>query len=236
MTYPGGKNGAGVYQQIINLMPPHKTYVEAFLGNGAIIKQKRPAQKNVGIERDFNVLENWSGKEITNLKLIWGNALDFLKTATGWLDDPDLQQTLIYLDPPYLQSVRKSKSKIYNCEMMSDDEHRALLRTILDLPCMVLISGYDSELYNDYLRTWRTHEFKTTNRAGDHVTEKVWLNFPEPAELHDYSFLGTNFRERQNIKRVKKRWKNKLANMDSQTRFALLSALEEFKTGAARQN
>lgn len=23
MPYPGGKNGAGVYQKIINLMPPH---------------------------------------------------------------------------------------------------------------------------------------------------------------------------------------------------------------------
>ena len=33
MTYPGGKNGAGIYQRIINHMPPHETYIEAFLGS-----------------------------------------------------------------------------------------------------------------------------------------------------------------------------------------------------------
>ncbi|MCZ4283118.1 hypothetical protein O4H49_20200 [Kiloniella laminariae] len=31
MSYPGGKGGAGVYQKIINIMPPHKTYIEGFL-------------------------------------------------------------------------------------------------------------------------------------------------------------------------------------------------------------
>ena len=136
-----------------------------------------------------------------------------------------------------MQSARKSQSKIYDCEFMTEEEHRALLRVILNLHCMVLISGYDSELYNDYLRTWRKHQFKTTNRAGAHVTETVWLNFPEPAELHDYRFLGANFRERQDIKRMKERWMNKLAKMNPQQRFALLSALEDLKneTGAARQ-
>ena len=37
VTYPGGKSGSGVYQQLINLMPPHKIYIEAFLGGGAIM-------------------------------------------------------------------------------------------------------------------------------------------------------------------------------------------------------
>lgn len=34
-TYPGGKSGAGVYQTIINQMPPHQLYVEPFAG-GAV--------------------------------------------------------------------------------------------------------------------------------------------------------------------------------------------------------
>jgi DNA adenine methylase len=34
MGYPGGKSGAGVYQTIINLMPPHTVYIEPFLGGG----------------------------------------------------------------------------------------------------------------------------------------------------------------------------------------------------------
>lgn len=43
MTYPGGKAAAGVYQRIINLMPPHSLYIEPFLGGGAIMKLKKPA-------------------------------------------------------------------------------------------------------------------------------------------------------------------------------------------------
>ena len=52
MTYPGGKNGAGTYQKIINLMPVHTVYIEPFLGSGAIMRRKRPAILNIGIDVD----------------------------------------------------------------------------------------------------------------------------------------------------------------------------------------
>src|SRR4029077_20992344 len=39
-TYNGGKNGNGTYQQIINLIPPHKIYIEPFVGSGGIYKRK----------------------------------------------------------------------------------------------------------------------------------------------------------------------------------------------------
>ena len=35
MRYPGGKGGAGVYQTIINNIPPHDTYIETHLGSFA---------------------------------------------------------------------------------------------------------------------------------------------------------------------------------------------------------
>jgi site-specific DNA-adenine methylase len=35
--YPGGKGGAGVYQTIINNIPPHDTYIETHLGGGNIL-------------------------------------------------------------------------------------------------------------------------------------------------------------------------------------------------------
>ncbi|MGJ8626091.1 MAG: hypothetical protein ACSHXB_03935 [Sulfitobacter sp.] len=41
MTYPGGKNGGGAYQRIINHMPPHRFYIEPFLGSGAVLRNKR---------------------------------------------------------------------------------------------------------------------------------------------------------------------------------------------------
>lgn len=55
--YPGGKNGAGVYQRIINLMPPHEVYIEPFLGSGAVLAHKRPALVNIGIDLDQAALD-----------------------------------------------------------------------------------------------------------------------------------------------------------------------------------
>lgn len=60
MRYPGGKNGAGVYQRIINLQPPHDVYVEPFLGGAAIMRLKRPARRNIGLDLDRAVLETAS--------------------------------------------------------------------------------------------------------------------------------------------------------------------------------
>ena len=52
MSYFGGKSGAGVFQTLINLMPPHEVYIEPFLGGGAVMRLKRPAPLNLGIELD----------------------------------------------------------------------------------------------------------------------------------------------------------------------------------------
>ena len=54
MNYPGGKGG--VYQKLINLMPPHEVYIETYLGGGAVIRNKKPAKRNIGIEIDPNTM------------------------------------------------------------------------------------------------------------------------------------------------------------------------------------
>jgi hypothetical protein len=59
VTYPGGKAGDGVYQSLINLMPPHKAYIEPFVGSGAILRLKRPAARNIGVDLDPDVVRWW---------------------------------------------------------------------------------------------------------------------------------------------------------------------------------
>jgi len=50
MAYTGGKDGAGVWQRLVNEIPPHEVFVSAFLGDCAIMRHKRPARVNVGID------------------------------------------------------------------------------------------------------------------------------------------------------------------------------------------
>jgi DNA adenine methylase len=230
MTYPGGKNGSGVYQTIINLMPPHRVYVELFLGSGAIMRLKRPALASIGIDSDAAVIQSWQGLEMPGLTIIQGDALDWLAAAYATNVDDDV---LIYLDPPYLMETRSCKRQIYRCEFASQEQHECLLDLISHLTCMVVISGYWSELYADRLQGWRSVSFQAQTRGGSTATEWVWMNFPAPLELHDYRYLGQDFRERERIKRKHNRWKARLLKMPDLERHAILSAIDELRSDLA---
>ena len=229
MTYPGGKHGSGVYQQIINRIPPHDSYIEPFLGGGAIMRMKRPARASIGIDIDADVVKNFSRSATPNLTLLQEDAIKYLK---GMLFFPD---SFIYIDPPYLMDTRSSNRRVYAHEL-SNDDHLELLYIVQTLPCMVMISGYPNELYDKKLYYWYTHTFQTTNRGGGHVTEKLWMNYPPPILLHDYSYLGSNFRERERLKRKRLRWITRLGKMLPLERNCLAAAIAAFiDTGQPRQ-
>lgn len=223
-SYAGGKAGAGVYQSIINLMPPHDLYIEAFLGAGAVMLAKKPACKSIGIDLDPDALARWRGDEAPNFELVQADAL-------SWLSHFKLPpHTLVYADPPYLMNTRRQHRQIYRCELSSDEAHTRLLDVLLSLKCMVMLSGYDSPLYNEKLSGWRRAEFYAMTRGGSRALEIVWMNFPEPLELHDYKFLGSDFRARERIKRKGERWKAKLLRMPALERHAILSAIQELRS------
>ena len=216
MSYPGGKSLSGVYQLIINQIPPHRVFIETHLGGGAVIKNKKPADVNIGIDIDPSVISKWSGNN--SIKLVQCDAVDYLNQFKFIGDE------FLYVDPPYLSSTRKSKRKIYNYEY-TDSQHVELLDYLLNVQCNVMISGYSSKLYNQKLRGWRKVEFKSRNRTGAFVTECIWMNYPEVKELHDYQYLGISFRERERIKRRNSRWKEKIKKLPQLEKQALLECL-----------
>lgn len=64
----------------------------------------------------------------------------------------DRIETLFYVDPPYLNRRRMDHG--YTHEMKTDQDHELLLSIVHDLKGMVLLSGYDNELYRDMLPNW----------------------------------------------------------------------------------
>ena len=57
MGYFGSKATSGLCQPLIAMTPPHSTYIETHLGEGAIMKHKPPALRNIGIDRDVRALD-----------------------------------------------------------------------------------------------------------------------------------------------------------------------------------
>ena len=66
------------------------------------------------------------------------------------------------------------------------------------------------------------------------MTESLWMNYPPPQELHDYRFLGDDYRERERIKRKKARWITRLLSMSNIERNALTAAIAETADAAGR--
>lgn len=230
MSYPGGKASDGVFHKIINQIPPHDVYIEPFLGAGAIMLHKRPAAASIGIDVDGDVINSWMDPHAKNgdtrsglpgLIVKKGDAISFLKSY-AWQGGE-----FVYCDPPYLREVRASKKPLYKHEFWTPEEHMQLLDVLKALPCMVALSGYWSSLYESSLQGWRTINFQAGTRAGRATTEWLWMNYPEPTALHDYAYLGENFREREKITRQKKRWKARLLRMSTLQRYALLSTIAE---------
>ncbi len=57
-------------------------------------------------------------------------------------------ETLLYIDPPYLQSIRKRN--LYKYEL-KDERHIELLELLKASKSKVCLSAYDNQLYNDML-------------------------------------------------------------------------------------
>ena len=216
MTYPGGKNGAGVYQTIINQLPPHDVYIEPFLGGGAIMRQKLPAvTANIGVDRSSSAIAEFA--DASGVTAIVGDGIQYLA------DYKFRGRELVYCDPPYLRETRKCARDLYEYEM-TDADHWQLLALLLELPCNVAISGYWSKFYADALADWRLVTFTAQTRRGP-ATECLWMNYPEPTALHDSRFLGGDFRERERIKRKVARWSGKFAKLPELERRGILSSL-----------
>lgn len=70
------------------------------------------------------------------------------------IENHDTDETLFYLDPPYLHSTREMGSVTYRHELTSQ-EHNELLDVALGLKGRVVLSGYPNPLYEERLKGWQ---------------------------------------------------------------------------------
>lgn len=104
------------------------------------------------------------------------NALSIL---SEYLDNPDC---LLYLDPPYLASTRVYL-KAYDHEFNRQD-HEQMAQLIQKAKAKIILSGYPSELYNEWFKDWHVYKKDVANHASQHngkskirKKEVLWINY-----------------------------------------------------------
>ena len=236
MRYFGGKAQDGVYQKIINQIPPHTRYIEPFLGGGAIMRLKRPASMiSIGMDRDESAIRYFKQAlektgYIPNLSVSNTNALDFL-SAVGRIFGPE---TFIYCDPPYPKGTRSDPERNRYRYEMTDNDHLCLLGIAKTMSCNLMISTYPNDMYKTELKNWRVIEFNSVKSNGDVAEELLFMNYPEPYFLHDYRYIGKDSGNRQDINRRIKRTARRILGWDKHERLKL--ALKLMKEMPADEN
>lgn len=114
-----------------------------------------------------------AAERIKNAQIEHKDAIELIKSLRG-------EETFVYVDPPYLLSTRKKY--LYNHEL-DDEYHVRLLNALCDSDCKVMISGYDNDLYNKYLKGWRKESKNTTAECSVERTETIWMNYNEEEQI-----------------------------------------------------
>lgn len=102
------------------------------------------------------------------------------------------RNVLIYCDPPYMLETRHDKQ--YRCEMDAED-HEELLKLLLEHKGPVVISGYETELYNNMLAGWNRYETIAYSNVCSKKREIIWMNFDPPAKQMSIEDLGKEVKD-----------------------------------------
>lgn len=86
-SYPGGKSGSGIYQRIINLIPPHRILIVPFAGHCGIVRNIRPAEETIVIDQSEKVCQWWHdwsrSKKGRSIEIHHTDGIEYLRIAFG---------------------------------------------------------------------------------------------------------------------------------------------------------
>jgi len=168
--------------------------IRAEMGFGSAGATKGTTGFRVDTKREYGTAQHTWLKYPENLAAVGQRLSGVLienRPAIEVIRAHDAPETLFYVDPPYVFGIRcridgKGAGRSYRHEM-TDDDHADLLRVLLDVAGMVVVSGYDTELYRDMLGSWAmssTSARISAGRGGASRKEVIWVNPACHAALH----------------------------------------------------
>ena len=97
----------------------------------------------------------------------------------------DFENVFMYLDPPYLLETRSQKQ--YKHEMTNLD-HEEMLKILLQSKAKIMISGYESDMYNEYLSGWKKRTYASCAEGGLSRKEVIWMNYITDSQMTIFDY------------------------------------------------
>lgn len=102
------------------------------------------------------------------------------RPAMEMIERFNYENVFMYLDPPYILGTRSGKQ--YKHEM-ADADHEDMLKLLLKSKAKIMISSYESDLYNEYLSGWQKEYFQSCAEYNGTRQEVVWMNYKHNNQL-----------------------------------------------------
>ncbi len=163
-----------------------RTVIRSTMGFGSAGATKGGTGFRIDMRRTYGTASHLWAKYPESIAAITSRLQGVLienRHAIEVMQKHDANDTLHFVDPPYVESTRTGGNRYYRHEL-SDDDHQELLSTLKSLQGMVVLSGYETDMYNDILTGWEIHRIKariSAHRGTTSRTECVWIN-PQCAE------------------------------------------------------
>ena len=169
---------AGSYEPTTDpLEQARRTLVRSYMGFGSAAASKKAT--------GFRANSNRSG---TTPSHDWANYPDALrltiqrlrgvvienKDAQSIMAQHDSKDTLFYVDPPYVAASRDAGGDYLH--EMDDEQHKLLSVFLHGLQGMVVLSGYESNLYDNAFAGWKRVERASFADGARPRVEVLWFN------------------------------------------------------------
>ncbi len=176
------------------------TIIRAMMGFGSAGATKGTTGFRIDTKRQYGTAQHiWARypDQIAALGERLAGVLIENRPAIDVIHAHDSQETLHYVDPPYLHEtrVKGAASGRYYRHELDDTQHQELLDNLKCVEGFVVLSGYDNEMYNDVLTGWHTNSTTariSAGRGGAIRKECIWIN---PACMAAIGQTGLNLGE-----------------------------------------
>lgn len=163
--------------------------IRAMMGFGSAGATKGTTGFRIDTKREYETAQHTWAMYPHNLAAVGERLAGVLienRPAIEVIQAHDTPDALHYVDPPYVHETRCMRNNNYRHDLHTDD-HLKLLDALRNVEGMVVLSGYQTELYDEQLTGWTKRSTNARIAAGRGTAlreEVVWLNPACVSELH----------------------------------------------------